>query len=69
VVADLGVGCCGLNDQADCVHVVVSDHLELCVGQLARGGHVCKLRQAALVQYHNYLIPGPQVQTIDIQAG
>jgi hypothetical protein len=36
---------------------------------VVRGGDVCELRHAALVQYHNYLIPAQQMQTIDIQAG
>ena len=30
---------------------------------------MCELGQTVLVQYHNYLVQGQEVQTIDIQAG
>jgi hypothetical protein len=69
VGADLGVFLCGRNDQINCVHAGAGPFLELGVGWVVRGGDVCELRHAALVQYHNYLIPAQQMQTIDIQAG
>ena len=68
VGADLDVGCCGRHDEVNCVHAAIP-LLELCIGRLARRGDVCELGQTVLVQYHNYLVQGQEVQTIDIQAG